>query len=74
MDIVKSIIIQETLPGGEIFSGKTGSNGKDLGWFVGTVELGSNIYIFATNIIGEGANGIKAKDITMEIIKRLKIL
>lgn len=74
MDIVKNIIIQDTLENGAIFSGKTGSNGTDLGWFVGTVQLGSNLYIFATNIVGDGANGMKAKDISREIIKTLKIL
>jgi beta-lactamase class D len=74
MDIVKNIIIQDTMKNGAVFSGKTGSNGSDLGWFVGTVELGSNLYIFATNIVGDGANGMKARDITREIIKTLKIL
>ncbi len=74
MDIVKNIIIQDTMENGAVFSGKTGSNGSDLGWFVGTVQLGSNLYIFATNIVGDGANGMKANDITREIIKTLKIL
>lgn len=74
MDIVKNIIIQDTMENGAVFSGKTGSNGSDLGWFVGTVQLGSNLYVFATNIVGDGANGMKAKDITREIIKTLKIL
>ena len=73
MDIVKNIIIQDTMPGGEVLSGKTGS-GNGLGWFVGTVQLGSNLYIFATNILGEGASGIKARDITLEIIKSMKII
>lgn len=74
MDIVKKILVQDTLKNGAIFSGKTGSNGTDLGWFVGTVQLGSNLYIFATNIVGDGANGMKARDITREIIKTLKII
>ena len=74
MDIVKKIIIQDTLENGAIFSGKTGSNGSDLGWFVGSVQLGSNLYIFATNIIGQGADGMKARKISLEIIKSMKIL
>ena len=74
MDIVKKIIIQDTLENGAIFSGKTGSNGSDLGWFVGSVQLGSNLYVFATNIIGQGADGMKARKISLEIIKSMKIL
>jgi beta-lactamase class D len=73
MEIVKNIIIQDTLKNGAVFSGKTGT-GNDLGWFVGTVQLVSNLYIFATNIIGADANGMRARDITLEIIKTLKIL
>lgn len=74
MDIVKKILIQDTLENGAVFSGKTGSNGKDLGWFVGTVQLGSNIYIFATNITGEGADGRQAREISREIIRSLKLI
>ncbi|HLT24094.1 MAG TPA: penicillin-binding transpeptidase domain-containing protein [Ignavibacteria bacterium] len=74
MDIVKRIIIQDTLENGAVFSGKTGSNGKDLGWFVGAVELGSNIYLFATNITGDGADGRQAREISREIIRSLKLI
>ena len=71
---MKKIIIQDTLENGAIFSGKTGSNGSDLGWFVGSVQLGSNLYVFATNIVGQGADGMKARKISLEIIKSMKIL
>jgi beta-lactamase class D len=74
VDIVKRIIIQDTLENGAVFSGKTGSNGKDLGWFVGTVQLGSNLYIFATNITGDGADGRQAREISREIIRSLKLI
>lgn len=74
MEIVRNIIVQDTLPKGEIFSGKTGSNGSDLGWFIGAVQLGSNLYLFATNILGDGANGMKARDITLDILKSIKII
>ena len=80
MDIVKDIMRLDSLPSGAVFSGKTGTGlnaertGTNLGWFVGTVELGSNLYIFATNIHGEDANGKKAKDITLEILKSIRVL
>ena len=74
MDIVKQIMIQDTSENGAIFSGKTGSNGKDLGWFVGSVKLGSNLYLFATNISGPGADGMKAREISREILKSIKVL
>lgn len=74
MDIVKQIMIQDTSKNGAVFSGKTGSSDKDLGWFVGSVTLGSNIYLFATNISGRGANGMKAREITREILKSIEVL
>lgn len=59
--------------------GKTGSSGNEdgtsFGWFVGYIEHSNNAYIFATNIIApKDANGIKAKEITYEILKSLKLM
>jgi beta-lactamase class D len=78
--IVKDIIILDK-NGKYTFSGKTGSGGNpennsSQGWFVGAVELGDNAYFFATNIetSGSDANGMKAKEITIEILKSLKIM
>ncbi|SNS72671.1 bla regulator protein blaR1/beta-lactamase class D [Anaerovirgula multivorans] len=73
MKIVREIIILESTDG-YVFSGKTGTADKGLGWFVGTIKKGDDIYYFATNIIGENdTNGPKAKEITKEILKYLKI-
>jgi len=73
--IVKTIIKLEETEKGFLY-GKTGSQGGSiLGWFVGFVETSNNTFIFATNIKnGKGANGFKAKDITKEILKNLKLL
>jgi beta-lactamase class D len=79
INIVKDIITLEKTDD-YILRGKTGSGSKDKekysqGWFVGYVEHKNNAYIFATNIIApEGANGIKAKEITYQILKSLKLM
>lgn len=63
-----------------VLRGKTGSGtGKDekysQGWFVGFVTHSNNTFIFATNITApENANGKKAKEITYNILKSLKII
>lgn len=73
MKIVREIIILESRDG-YVFSGKTGTSDKGLGWFVGTIQKGDNLYYFATNIIGKNdSTGAKAKEITKEILKYLKI-
>lgn len=59
--------------------GKTGShfeNGKwKLGWFVGCVEKLGRRYFFATNIQApDGASGVKAREISIAILRDLKIL
>ena len=80
MDIVKDIIRLDSLPSGSILSGKTGSgtgdggSTMDIGWFIGSVQLGNNLYIFATNIRGPGASGKKAKEISLEILKSIRVL
>ncbi len=73
MKIVRETIILESTDG-YVFSGKTGSADKSLGWFVGTVQKGDNTFYFATNIVGgNDTTGAKAKEITKEILKYLKI-
>ncbi len=48
---------------------------EESGWFAGYVERGNKTYIFATNIESkDNASGIKAKKITLEILKKLKII
>lgn len=59
--------------------GKTGSGYQDnkwsLGWFVGWVEKQGRRYCFATNIQApDGASGGKAREITLSILKELKLL
>lgn len=72
-EIVREIIILESTDA-YVFSGKTDTADKGLGWFIGTIRRGNNIYYFATNIIGENdATGAKAKEITKEILKYLRI-
>lgn len=60
------------------YSGKTGSGKKDgspdIGWFVGAVELGTNIYLFATFIEGDDASGVKAREISKRILKSIRII
>lgn len=84
IDIVKSIILLSNENGVRL-SGKTGSGpilSSDKyvnGWFVGYVEKGQNVYIFATNIEANGktdknAGGNEAKEITLKILKDKKLL
>ena len=78
LDIVKSITILDSNEN-YVFIGKTGSglfqsDNKGLGWFVGYVTQKDSTYIFAANIIGDNANGMKAKEIVIEILKSLKIM
>jgi beta-lactamase class D len=80
LDVVKDILILEKNDK-YTFSGKTGSgsnseNKTSQGWFVGVVMLKDNTYFFATNIEAgeEEVNGMKAKEITIEILKSLKIM
>ena len=78
MAIVRKIIIQSD-ENGIVFSGKTGAGSIEgvysIGWFVGVVEKGNNRYYFATNIEAvNGATGVKARDISREILKSLGVL
>ncbi|WP_199615137.1 BlaR1 family beta-lactam sensor/signal transducer [Paenibacillus alkalitolerans] len=63
---------------GALLSGKTGTgavNHKNTnGWFIGYVENKGNTYFFATNIRNEDrANGSKAADITLKILRDKRI-
>lgn len=79
VNIVKDIM---TLEKNDLYvlRGKTGSGeNKDIkktqGWFVGFLTLGDNAYVFATYIEApENANGKKAKEISYEILKSLKLI
>lgn len=73
MNLVKEILIQEELPD-IVYRGKTGSarggtEGKDLGWYVGTISRPEGVYVFATNISGEGMWGTRARRMTERILR-----
>lgn len=83
IDIVKDVILLSNENGIKL-SGKTGSgqnsnNNKSNilninGWFVGYVEKDNNVYFFATNIEAneitkQSADGQKAKEITLKILR-----
>jgi|WetSurMetagenome_2_1015567.scaffolds.fasta_scaffold24520_4 beta-lactamase class D len=77
-NIVKDIMTLEKTDA-YVLRGKTGSSGDkenySQGWFVGYITHENNAFIFATNIIAtEKANGFKAKEITYEILKNLKLM
>jgi beta-lactamase class D len=79
INIVKDIMTLEKTDS-YVLMGKTGSGEKkdekySQGWFVGFITHNNNAFVFATNIIApEKANGPKAKEITYNILKSLKIM
>jgi beta-lactamase class D len=72
IEIVKDILLLEQTPAYRL-SAKTGggsiAGGKIIGWFVGYVETGGNVYFFATNI--EGSNYMAIRDRRIEITKQI---
>lgn len=78
IDALKDAIRLSTHDGITLY-GKTGTgrvDGQDVnGWFVGFVETNDQTYFFATNIgADENAAGSSAAEITMEILKDVKII
>jgi beta-lactamase class D len=79
MSIVKNIMVYETTDDYTL-RGKTGwaqLPGKNIGWFVGYIELDENTYFFATNIETEKAGPdfpASRIDITKSILKELSLL
>ena len=78
MTVVRKIIVQSDA-NDVVFSGKTGAGSVEgaysVGWFVGVVERGNNRYYFAANLEAvAGASGIKARAISLDILKTLGIL
>lgn len=80
MDIVKEILVLEKTDNFR-FSGKTGSAQRaeiHVGWFVGYLETQDNTYFFALNIDSTGldgiANGMKAQEITRNILKSMELM
>ncbi|MDQ0859082.1 class D beta-lactamase [Bacillus sp. V2I10] len=72
MRTVKRIMINEEADS-YVQHGKTGTRLSDLGlgWFVGYAETEKAEWVFAANIDGSGT---EAKNITIEVLKQLKII
>jgi beta-lactamase class D len=79
MAVVRQIILLEKTAGYKL-SGKTGWAGQvepQIGWFVGYLETGGNVYFFATNVEKEGSTeslGQISQQITREILKEMGLL
>jgi beta-lactamase class D len=78
--IVKSLLVLNKTAGFTL-SGKTGSVVRAAtyqGWFVGYLETLGNVYFFATNMESTNpdglANGATARQISLDILKSLKLL
>ncbi|MBN1314942.1 MAG: class D beta-lactamase [Anaerolineales bacterium] len=73
MEIVQNITILDETPE-RIYRGKTGSDGKGLGWFVGSVTSDEKTVIFAFNITKEGINGFNAREMAESTLMSKGIL
>lgn len=78
MEIVRGMIFNEQ-EAGLSFAGKTGAgvvNGNYVnGWFIGYIEKEQDVFYFATNITADKeATGIKAKEITIRILKDKQLI
>lgn len=79
MDIVKGIIVLADT-NGYVMRGKTGwsqSDTENIGWLVGWVEKGGNVYFYATNVEGSLENKKFAESrraITEKILKDLGVI
>ncbi|HEV2765639.1 MAG TPA: penicillin-binding transpeptidase domain-containing protein [Pyrinomonadaceae bacterium] len=71
-DIVKDIMVQESTPEYKL-SAKTGggprAEGVVIGWYVGYVETGGNVYFFAMNM--DGPNYLAIRDRRIELTRRV---
>jgi beta-lactamase class D len=66
--LVRDLLVRARGPHG-VFSGKTGSGGGQLGWFVGHVTHDGAAYVFATRLEEPGTDGFKAKAKTEELLR-----
>ncbi len=62
-----------------VLHGKTGTGGDGLGgtvtgWFIGALDTNDDRYIFATNLKGAGATGLRARRITEGVLAELGLL
>jgi beta-lactamase class D len=75
--IVREIMVQEKR-GEAVLCGKTGTGGSwekgiaDLGWFVGWVERGADVFVFALNIEADDkASGQTAREICFAVLDQI---
>jgi beta-lactamase class D len=78
LHIVKEILVLEKSPVSQL-SGKTGTQLRvkpSVNWFVGYVEKGEDVYIFATNLeLPEGVtDNTRAKEITLRILRDKELI
>jgi beta-lactamase class D len=78
LNIVKDILMLEKTPVSQL-SGKTGTQLRvkpSVNWFVGYVEKGDEVYVFATNLeLPEGiTDNTRAKQITLRILRDMELI
>lgn len=79
VDIVEKIIILD-VTSEQVLRGKTGwgfQDGNNIGWLVGWVEKGGNVYFYATNIESERETdtfALARREITEKILRELGAL
>jgi beta-lactamase class D len=78
LKIVKDILVLEKTPTSQL-SGKTGTQLRvkpNINWFVGYVEKGGEVYLFATNLVlPEGVtDSARAKEITKRILRDMELI
>ncbi|QOT01421.1 class D beta-lactamase [Brevibacterium sp. JNUCC-42] len=75
MKTVKRMIIQQDEDLYTLY-GKTGTRATPpAGWFVGFVKVEGHPYVFVTTVNGEGdSSGVKAKNVTLQILKKYNML
>lgn len=81
IDITKEILVDEKTDNytlsGKLGRGSDSKDKKEIGWYVGYLEKGDNVYFFATNFesIDPLDNfGSARKDITLKILRKLKVI
>lgn len=73
LEAVKNAMFLSDTPYGKLY-GKTGTGaekGDGVGWFVGFLEQGDEIYCFTANLLGKDARGETAYQITLDVLSSL---
>jgi beta-lactamase class D len=77
--IVKEILVQDAPADAIVYRGKTGScsgasAAESHGWWVGSVEKGERLYVFAALIQGDGATGQVCRPLAENALRTLGVL